>query len=99
MREDLRVSDPATWIAILLLDQRAHRLRSIAEHACRHALGARDDLAIHHEHAVIVAERELLDHHALAERLRDLERGAQRLHVIESPRDAAAMARVEGLDD
>ena len=60
------------------LDQRAHRLRPVADDARRHALGARHDLAVHHEHAVVVAERELLDHHAAAERLRDVERAAQR---------------------
>ena len=99
MGEDLRVPDPPARIAILLLDQRAHRLRPIARDARRHPLGARDDLPVHHEHAMVVPQRELLDHDLAAELLRDVERAAQRRLVVQAPRDSSAVARVERLDD
>jgi hypothetical protein len=97
--EDLRVTDPPARVAVRFLDQLPHRARPVPDHACRHALRARHDAAVHHQHPVVAPRREVLDHHAAAVVLRVLERVAQRVHVVDAPRDPAPVARVERLHD
>lgn len=55
------MADTATRIAVTLVDQVAHGMRSITGNVGGYPLGRRDHPAIHYKHPVIVTLGELFD--------------------------------------
>jgi hypothetical protein len=99
VREHLRVPHAAPRVGVGLGDELAHRAPAVAHDVRRHPLGARHHAPVDHEHAVVASHGELLDDDAPAELAR---RGPGRAHLVlgvEPRRDAAAVRRVERLED
>ena len=69
-------------------------LLAVADDVAGHALGRRDQLAVDHQQAVVVAAEEGLDDHRARMLARRLERGAHLVVVGEVDRDAAAVVAV-----
>jgi hypothetical protein len=97
----LFVADAATRILVHLLDQLLDRVHAVADDMGGDALGDRDQLAVDHQDAVVVALEELLDDDVaalgLAQRLVEAE--AELLFRSDADRDAAAVIAVERLGD
>ena len=73
-REHLLVADAAPRIVVHLVHQLRDRVHAVADHVAGHALGDRHQLAVDHQHAVVVAGDEALDDDAPAVLARHLER-------------------------
>ena len=86
--QHLLVADAAPRIAVHLLDQLLDRVRAVAHHVARHALRHGDELAVDHQHPVVVAGDEALDDDAAAVLPRDLERPAHLVRGGDVDRDA-----------
>ncbi len=68
--QHLLVADAAPRVAVDDRDQLLDRVAAVAHHVARHPLGHRDELAVDHQHPVVVAPDEALDDHAPAVLLR-----------------------------
>ena len=66
-RQDLLVADATARIAVHLVHQLRHRVHAVAHDVPGHPPGHRDQLAVHHQHPVVVADDELLDDDAAAD--------------------------------
>ena len=88
---------PRRGSLVHLVDQLLDRVLAVADDVARHALGDRDQLAVDHQHAVVVAGDEALDDDAPAVLPGDVEGGAHLLGGREVDRDAAAVVGVERL--
>ena len=77
--EHLLVADAAPRILVHFLHQLLDGVHAVAHHVARHPLGDRDQLAVDHQHPVVVAGDEALDDDAAAVLPRHLER---RAHLV-----------------
>ena len=98
-REHFLVTDPAPWIRVHDVDELGDGVLSVAHHVAGDALRHGDELATHHEHAVIEACEERLHDHA-ARMLPCLVEGDAYLGLgLEVERHAPSVVRIQRLDD
>ena len=94
LRQHLLVPDAAPRIAVDDRNELVDRVRAVADHLAGFAFRHRHELAIHHEHAMIVAGDVALDDHALRVRLREREAGPHLVRGGEGDGHAASMIAV-----
>src|SRR5947207_1935729 len=90
----IRMPGAAARILVCRVDQLPNRAPPVADHVRGDTLGARDDLAVDDEHAVIAPLVVVLDDDAIRNRVRRGPRGANSLRVVEGSADAASMTPV-----
>jgi hypothetical protein len=92
---------PAARVLVHLVDQLLDRVDAVADDMGGHALGNRDQLAVDHQDAVVIALEELLDDDVAALGLaqRFVEAEAELLLRLDADGDAAAVIASSGLGD
>src|SRR5678815_5573446 len=93
------MADSTPRILVRLVDQLADGMRSVTDNVRRHALRARGHATVHDEHPVVLSIVEVLDEHLTRELSRDFPRTDHGFGRVEPSRDAAAVARVDWLED
>src|SRR2546423_2364307 len=93
------VSDAATRIAILALDQMGNGALTIADYARGNSLGAGDYLAVDNQDTMIASFGGLLDDDSIAVFARIIPCFVQRFLTVDAARDPTPVVRIERLDD
>ena len=96
-REDLLVADAATRVLVHDLDELRDAVLAVADHVARRAARRRDQLAVHHQQAVVVALEVGLDDDGARMLLGALEAGRDLGIAREPDGNAAAVVAVVGL--
>ena len=92
--QHLLVAHAAPRVLVHQLHQLLDGVNPVSHHVPRHPLGHRHQLAVDHQHPVVLARDEALDDDAAAVLPGDVERGAHLLRGGEVHRDASTVIRV-----